>query len=483
MAEISYVFETCNGSGFWCDVVGMNVDHLHEGFFYKSVEFGCVKFTGKKEVSPYNTITIVDGVYVDCDSCSAGKHLQAYHFRKGCSEAEYEDIWVMTPGKLKPKEGQYYQDYYNSCWQYIGYDDIGITGQFLDYMDFQETPYNDCHCVQMYNAYLFKDCDGNELYFRKIKGASKLDIGKHYYDKRTGLCCEYIGKTKVTFEPLNDFAYGGDCNCYKYMLFETCDGKHKFYASLEHMTSIPDLQFGDQISLTDDPCGHMPMWIYAYLDDVSGSCYLDRIYKLQDLNIDFELYINCFNFLKFVQDKPSNIEEYPWRVYFIDAKCESKCCEIFFLCLCKLCGSDEIIKLILSNTIINTINNSDYNVFVTQNGKYTIEEIFYNEYEICEKEEGHEEGFIHATDVIEYLKSCDEEEENCELTIKPKHGDVEYYERVNCEFASAVFNEAMAERYGVEFCCEKDLQRLTIKKKLLDAGALQDDVDLCKCEI
>lgn len=478
--EISYVFETCTGSGFWCDVIGMNVEYLHEGYYYKSVEFGCVKFAGKKEVSSMSTVTIIDGVYVDCDACSAGKHLQAHHFRKGCSEAEYEDIWVMTHGKIKPEQGQYYQDYYNGCWQYIGKDDIGITGQFLDYMDFQQTPYDDCHCSQMFDAYLFKDCDGNELYF---KVGPKLVIGKHYFEKNIGVCCEFIGKTQITFEPTTKFKDGGECNCYKYMMFETCDGKHKFYTPLDYMSSIPDLQYGDDISLTDDPCGHMRAWIYAYLEGGSDACYSERIAKLQELNIDFELYINCFKFLKLVQEKPSDIEEYPWKVYGVDQKCESKCCEVFFLCECKLCGSDEPIKLFLSNTIINTINNSSYNVFVTKNCKYTIDKIVYNESTICEKQEEHEEDFIYATDVIEYLESCDEEEENCELTIKPKHGDVEYYERVNCEFASAVFNEAMAERYGVEFCCKKDLQRLTIKKKLLDAGALQDDVDLCKCEI
>ncbi len=66
-----------------------------------------------------------------------------------------------------------------------------------------------------------------------------------------------------------------------------------------------------------------------------------------------------------------------------------------------------------------------------------------------------------------------------EPIIKKRVGNIEYYEKINCEFADAVYNKAMADRYGVEFCCEKDLQRLTIKKKLLDAGALQDDIDLC----
>lgn len=481
MAELSYLFTDCdNGNEHHCNVLGIDVSFLHDNYVYTSPEYGCVTFQKKSEEPPTETITITDGVFVDCNSCAAVKHVQAYHFRKGCSEEEYEDIWVIDTGNLKPKEYAYYQDLYNGCWQYIGYDDVGITGQFLDYMEFNQTPYDNCHCSQMFDAYLFKDCDGNEKYF-KTNGT--FDIGKSYFEKNTGVCCEFIGNTQITYEPTVEFIDGGECNCYKYMIFETCDGKHKFYTSLDYMLSIPDLQYEDKISLTDDPCGPRPEWIYAYLGEGgSYSCYLERIEKLQSEKIDFELYVNCFKFLRFVQEIPSDIEEYPWRVYRIDPKCASECCEIFFFCSCKLCGSDEQIELFLSNTIINTINNSDYNVFVTKNGKYTIDEINYNDSAICEKKELHEEDFVYATDVIKYLESC-EEEETCELTIKPKHCDVEYYERVNCEFASAVFNEAMSERYGVEFCCKKDLQRLTIKKKLLDAGALQDDVDLCKCEI
>ena len=57
--------------------------------------------------------------------------------------------------------------------------------------------------------------------------------------------------------------------------------------------------------------------------------------------------------------------------------------------------------------------------------------------------------------------------------------NTEYYEKVNCEFANAVYNKAISDRYGVEFCCEKDLTRSVIKKKLLDAVQLQDEVDLC----
>lgn len=284
MAELSYLFKDCDGNEHHCNVFGIDVSFLHKYYVYKSQEFGCVEFYKISEEPPTETITIIDGVYVDCDACSAGKHLQAHHFRKGCSAQEYEDIFVIDIGKIKPKEYAYYQDLYNGCWQYIGYDDVGINGQLLDYMEFNKTPYDNCHCAQMFDAYLFKDCDGNDYHFKQI---GKFDIGTHYKKESGGSnCFEYIGKTQVGYEPQDIFISDGECNC----------------------------------------------------------------------------------------DKHS------------------------------------------------------------------------------------------------------------ELTIKPKHGDIEYYERVNCEFADAVFNEAMAERYGVEFCCEKDLTRLVIKKKLLDAGALQDDVDLCKCE-
>lgn len=481
MAELSYLFIDCdNGNEHHCNVLGIDVSFLHRDYVYTSQEYGCVTFQKKSEEPPTETITITDGVFVDCNSCAAKKHFQAYHFRKGCSAQEYEDIFVIDTGKLKPKEYAYYQDLYNGCWQYIGYDDvgiIGINGQLLDYMEFNQTPYDNCHCSQMYEAYLFKDCDGNELYF-KVKGT--FDIGKHYINKNTGVCCEFIGKTQTTFEPTTVFINGDECDCYKYMIFSTCDGKHKFYTSLDSIAYLPDLQCGDVIHLMDNPCGESEAWIYANYPNADINCYNERIKMLLYTNINFELYVNCFKFEK-LGDNHDGCEQYPWTVYRVEKQCKTSCCEIFFDCKCRLCGSEEQVELYLSNVIINTINNTDYNIFVTKDGKYVIDDVGYASIKYCGSEA---DGYrlIYSKDIIKYLKSC-EEEENCELTIKPKHGDVEYYERVNCEFASAVFNEAMAERYGVEFCCKKDLQRLTIKKKLLDAGALQDDVDLCKCEI
>lgn len=56
---------------------------------------------------------------------------------------------------------------------------------------------------------------------------------------------------------------------------------------------------------------------------------------------------------------------------------------------------------------------------------------------------------------------------------------IEKYERVNCKFAEMVHNKAMSDKNGVEFCCEFDTELLIIDKKLLDAGAIQDEIDLC----
>lgn len=75
-------------------------------------------------------------------------------------------------------------------------------------------------------------------------------------------------------------------------------------------------------------------------------------------------------------------------------------------------------------------------------------------------------------DIYEFV-SCDDKP----IVLRGQY--VKYDENVNCEFVDAIYNKAMSEKNGVEFCCEKDLQQLTIKKKLLDAGQLQDDIDLC----
>lgn len=50
----------------------------------------------------------------------------------------------------------------------------------------------------------------------------------------------------------------------------------------------------------------------------------------------------------------------------------------------------------------------------------------------------------------------------------------EYVEKVSCKFAEAIYQEAMSVRYGIQFCCETDAEKWTIKKELLDLKALYD---------
>lgn len=51
---------------------------------------------------------------------------------------------------------------------------------------------------------------------------------------------------------------------------------------------------------------------------------------------------------------------------------------------------------------------------------------------------------------------------------------VEYTERINCKFASQLFDLVKKRRYGITTCKEDDLDRYVIKKKLLDLRAIWD---------
>ena len=56
---------------------------------------------------------------------------------------------------------------------------------------------------------------------------------------------------------------------------------------------------------------------------------------------------------------------------------------------------------------------------------------------------------------------------------------IEYQEKVNGEFAEAVYQEMASIRYGIDFCCSPDLSKWSIKKELLDSNALNQNIDLC----
>lgn len=59
--------------------------------------------------------------------------------------------------------------------------------------------------------------------------------------------------------------------------------------------------------------------------------------------------------------------------------------------------------------------------------------------------------------------------------------DPDYTDRVNCEFAEAIYSVVKKRRYGISSCCEEDVQKWTIKKQLLDLRAIYDPTLCVTC--
>lgn len=55
----------------------------------------------------------------------------------------------------------------------------------------------------------------------------------------------------------------------------------------------------------------------------------------------------------------------------------------------------------------------------------------------------------------------------------------EYTEKISCAFAEAVFDEMAIDRYGITICCDHDVDKWDLKKRILDMKAIYDP-DLCK---
>lgn len=55
----------------------------------------------------------------------------------------------------------------------------------------------------------------------------------------------------------------------------------------------------------------------------------------------------------------------------------------------------------------------------------------------------------------------------------------EYVEKINCDWSEALFQQSASKRYGIAFCCELDLQKLDIKKQMLDFKMITDP-EACK---
>jgi len=59
-----------------------------------------------------------------------------------------------------------------------------------------------------------------------------------------------------------------------------------------------------------------------------------------------------------------------------------------------------------------------------------------------------------------------------------KHCDPSKVLKIKCNYANAVYAKFKAEKYGINTCCEYDLDALDIQNQLLDLGTLHDP-DMC----
>jgi hypothetical protein len=60
----------------------------------------------------------------------------------------------------------------------------------------------------------------------------------------------------------------------------------------------------------------------------------------------------------------------------------------------------------------------------------------------------------------------------------------DYYEKVNCKFSEAVYQEMIAVRYGIKTCCDIDMRKYQIKKEMLNLDALLDpNFDCCPLSV
>ena len=68
-------------------------------------------------------------------------------------------------------------------------------------------------------------------------------------------------------------------------------------------------------------------------------------------------------------------------------------------------------------------------------------------------------------------------------TVRPGYNtpacSVSYVDKVSCRWSEAVYQYMATERFGLEFCCETDLRKWSIKKELLNI-ALITDPEICK---
>lgn len=409
--------------------------------------------------------------------------MKIYHFIKGCKGEEQDYYFTDVVGNVEISNW-YFAHYYRSkigeeygCFQYVGLEEH--EPMLLTTLYIYSGPYDNCECAQStHDIYEFVSCGDKPivLHGQYVKYDGDIVQGEYYrISKYEDNCFVFNGIKQGTSTSTIEIQDGGfsDCDCEdkpstEYMLFETCDGTLKFWKERDIFNDYePDHYYS---------FGNMKYYYYCNPSDFPDFDF-DNLTEEQFhivINSDkVRLYANCFRFIGYTTEQPdSRYKKYPFQI-FKSGECSDKAhnennqyCEIFFECLISTCKGEEK-HINLSNNIINLLKQNGYVTFKWNNKCYYIIEVI--------DEENPELPIMDIEHLNGIYPGCTE----CKNDGK-QEGDTDYYEKINCEFASAVYDKAMAERYGVEFCCEKDLRRLAIKKKLLDAGQIQDDIDLCE---
>lgn len=296
--------------------------------------------------------------------------------------------------------------------------------------------------------------EGSTIYYGIVDGISyeRLIVGKYYSKDKDG-CYLYVGTSEKEYSELI-FNYAGgpydDSICsidteFCHHFVDGCGGKENDYW-FRDIDGKVEIGYWYSIHFTNEYT-KPPMVVNDCLRYVGLEPYSFNPHNI--IYIDSDSYNNCD-----CEDKP----EPPTTE---NSECVVSTCK----------GTEQHINV--SNDILNLLDLS----LSELNGNHTFK--WNNKCYYIVKVVGEENPELPIMD-IEHLNGIYPGCTECNNDGVKHKDNTEYYEKVNCDFADAVYNKAMSDRYGVEFCCEKDLQRLTIKKKLLDAGQLQDDIDLCE---
>lgn len=464
---ITYRFkDTNNNTHYFSHLNGITSSELFENKYYVEKQFGCCEYIGTSLMQQIDiTFNYISGPFDDpiCTEESEFAHCIEDCNNQG-TDLYYENI--LYDGTLiknkyygNPKEGY--------CYKYKGYVPIpsGVTPQSS--IIFNYGAYTSCGCVTKMNVFKFE-----------VSGCVHKTPVYEYY----------LSYKFTEYPSLNKQLRAGDW-------FRVHKGANGLSRCYHYLGLVEDDNYEIQNDLFIDDANVEGEYATGYDDCLCGSQEMHDVYvfslcngteikRCEEVKFNNETYIpivgsfyktnvlfknKCYEFIGIEQGYDEGmiiIDDGP----FDDCDCKDKPeppTTENSECVISTCKGEEK-HINLSNNIINLLRQKGYVTFKWNNKCYYIIEVV-----------GEENPELQIMD-IEHLNGIYPGCTECNNDGVKHKDNTEYYEKVNCEFANAVYNKAMSDRYGVEFCCEKDLQRLTIKKKLLDAGQLQDDIDLCE---